>query len=160
MTQVETATVIQNNEQFVNASYNGMTILVDQYDGYINATQFCQQYSNQFRSLIKYDRWKDYIKAEIDVALPEIISSGSLMYSIDKGIANDFKVELIKQDIDGKYYKVRRLHKNTSFNQVIKDTLNKRGINMKKLSFTIPNEQDDAEIMNLIRQTVTERSIH
>ncbi|KAA6369193.1 MAG: hypothetical protein EZS28_035278, partial [Streblomastix strix] len=105
MTQVETATVIQNNEQFVNASYNGMTILVRQSDGYINVSQFCYQYSKQFRSLIKQDRWKDYIKAETDelsatlIRAPEINDegqpdknlSGSLMYSIDKGYANDFK---------------------------------------------------------------------
>ncbi|KAA6398998.1 MAG: hypothetical protein EZS28_005470, partial [Streblomastix strix] len=91
MTQVETATVIQNNEQFVNASYNGMTILVRQSDGYINVSQFCYQYSKQFRSLIKQDRWKDHIKAEIDERQPERNLLGLLMYSIDKGYANDFK---------------------------------------------------------------------
>ncbi|KAA6360910.1 MAG: hypothetical protein EZS28_043563 [Streblomastix strix] len=208
MTQVETATVIQNNEQFVCASYNGMTILVRQSDGYINVTQFCQQYSKQFRSLIKQDRWKDYIKAEIDEGQPERNLSGPLMYSIDKGFANDFKgyyvhpilINYIAIWISPKYAvnirkkmdsinensqqthtnfeaNVNRIieqlqRENTDYsniiqhmepitiNHVTKDVLNERGIKMKKLSFTIPNEQDDTEIMDLIRQTVTQRSIH
>ncbi|KAA6375480.1 MAG: hypothetical protein EZS28_028993 [Streblomastix strix] len=265
MTQVETATVIQKNEQFVNASYNGMTILVRQSDGYINVSQIYYQYSKQFRSLIKQDRWKDYIKAEIDEGQPDKNLSGPLMYSIDKGYANDFKgyyvhpilinyiaiwispkyavtvrkimvsinensqqthttfeantsrlieqlqrentdysntiqqmvprlvpqdkqydyiysVELINEDIDGRYQKVHRLHKNSinkyplieqrstiyinnlpiavTINHAIKDMLNQRGIIMKNLGFTIPNDQDVDEIMNQIRQIITERSIH
>ncbi|KAA6363961.1 MAG: hypothetical protein EZS28_040510, partial [Streblomastix strix] len=91
MTQVKTATILQNDVQFINASYNGMTILVRQSDGYINATQFCEQYSRQFRQLIKSDRWKDYLKAESEVDQPEQKRSGSLMYLIDKGYANDLK---------------------------------------------------------------------
>ncbi|KAA6320167.1 MAG: hypothetical protein EZS28_054722, partial [Streblomastix strix] len=47
-----------------------------------------------------------------------------------------------------------------TINHVIKDMLQQRGIVMKNLGFTIPNDQDVNEIMNQIRQTITERSIH
>ncbi|KAA6362271.1 MAG: hypothetical protein EZS28_042202 [Streblomastix strix] len=96
MTQVDTATVMQNNEQFVCASYIGMTILIRQSDGYINVTQFCQQYSKQIMPLIKQDRWKDYIKAESEENKPELISSESFMYIIDKVYAIDFKVYYVQ----------------------------------------------------------------
>ncbi|KAA6366091.1 MAG: hypothetical protein EZS28_038382 [Streblomastix strix] len=100
----------------------------------------------------------------------------------DKQYDYIYSIELINEDIDGKYYKVHRLHKNSinkcpaiaqrstvyidnlpiavTINHDVKDMLNDRGIKMKKLSFTIPSDQDDTEIMNLIRQTVTQRSIH
>ncbi|KAA6387817.1 MAG: hypothetical protein EZS28_016652 [Streblomastix strix] len=54
----------------------------------------------------------------------------------DKQYDYIYSVELINEDIDG------------------------RGIIMKNLGFTIPNDQDVDEIMNQIRQTITERSIH
>ncbi|KAA6387130.1 MAG: hypothetical protein EZS28_017346 [Streblomastix strix] len=54
----------------------------------------------------------------------------------DKQYDYIYSVELINEDIDG------------------------RGILMKNLGFTIPNDQDVDEIMNQIRQTITERSIH
>ncbi|KAA6321993.1 MAG: hypothetical protein EZS28_054484, partial [Streblomastix strix] len=91
MIQVDTTTILQNDVQFINASYNGMTILVRQSDGYINATQFCEQYDKQFRALIKLDRWKDYIQAEIEEGRSERNLSHPLIDIITKGYANDLK---------------------------------------------------------------------
>ncbi|KAA6369062.1 MAG: hypothetical protein EZS28_035412 [Streblomastix strix] len=258
MTQVETATILQNDEQFINASYNGMTILVRQSDGYINATQFCEQYNKRFRRLLITDHWKDYIKAETDELIeqsqniqitdekkPASKKAGSLvMYIIDKGYANDLKgyyvhprlinyiaicispkytvtvrkimdsinensqqthttfeantsrlveqlqreitdydntiqqmtprlvpqdkqydyiysVELINEDIDGRStIYINNLPIAVTINHVIKDMLQQRGIIMKNLGFTIPIDQDVDAIMNQIRQTITERTIH
>ncbi|KAA6359542.1 MAG: hypothetical protein EZS28_044930, partial [Streblomastix strix] len=108
MTQVETATILQNDVQFINASYNGMTILVHQSDGYINATQFCEQYNKRFRNLLQNEQWRQYLieetnelrcagipagslKAEIEEGRSERNLSHPLMYIIDKGYANDLK---------------------------------------------------------------------
>ncbi|KAA6360960.1 MAG: hypothetical protein EZS28_043513 [Streblomastix strix] len=219
MTQVETASILQNDVQFINVSYNGMTILVRQSDGYINATQFCEQYGKQFRSLIKYDKWKDYIKAESEEGQPELNISGSFMYIIDKGYANDLKgyyvhpilINYIAIWISPKYaVTVRKImdsinensqQTHTTFEvntsrlleqlqreninysntiqqmeprlvpqdkqydyiysvELINEDIDGRGIIMKNLGFTIPNDQDVDEIMNQIRQTITERSIY
>ncbi|KAA6373716.1 MAG: hypothetical protein EZS28_030758 [Streblomastix strix] len=175
--------------------------------------------NKQFRSLIKQDRWKDYIKAEIDEGQPDKNLSGSLMYSIDKGYANDFKgyyvhpilINYIAICISPKYaVTVRKImdsinensqqthttfeantsrlieqlqRENTDYSntiqqmtprlvpqdkqydyiysvELINEDIDGKGIIMKNLGFTIPNDQDVDEIMNQIRQTITERSIN
>ncbi|KAA6373430.1 MAG: hypothetical protein EZS28_031041, partial [Streblomastix strix] len=85
MTQVETTTILQNDEQFIIASYNGMTILVRQSDGYINATQFCDQYNKRFRRLLITGHWKDYIKAETDELIEQ---SQNMQITDEKGFAS------------------------------------------------------------------------
>ncbi|KAA6372528.1 MAG: hypothetical protein EZS28_031944 [Streblomastix strix] len=91
MAQVETTTEIQNNEQFKIVSYNGMNIMICQSDGFVNATQFCDQYKKNFRRLIKSIHWREYLDEELKDFECEPNGSDHIMYVINKGFDNKFK---------------------------------------------------------------------
>ncbi|KAA6369670.1 MAG: hypothetical protein EZS28_034803 [Streblomastix strix] len=79
----------------------------------------------------------------------------------DKQYDYIYSVELINEDIDGRStIYINNLPIAVTINHVIKNMLQQRGIIMKNLGFTIPTDQDVDTIMNQIRQTITERSIH
>ncbi|KAA6359622.1 MAG: hypothetical protein EZS28_044851, partial [Streblomastix strix] len=90
MAQVETTTEIQNNEQFKIVSYNGMNIMIRQSDGFVNATQFCDQYKKDFRRLVKSIHWREYLDEELKDFECEPNGSDYIMYSINKGFDNKF----------------------------------------------------------------------
>ncbi|KAA6366506.1 MAG: hypothetical protein EZS28_037967 [Streblomastix strix] len=244
-TQDNTTSQSQSNETFNSASYNGMTILIRQSDGYINATQFCDQYNKRFRNLLRNEQWRQYLIEETNELSSAQIRAHEIIDDItNKGYANEYRgyyvhpnlinyiaawispkyavyvrkimdsinensqqthttfeantsrlveqlqreitdydntiqqmtprlvpqdkqydyiysVELINEDIDGRStIYINNLPIAVTINHVIKDMLQQRGIIMKNLGFTIPIDQDVTEIMNQIRQTITERSIH
>ncbi|KAA6360959.1 MAG: hypothetical protein EZS28_043514, partial [Streblomastix strix] len=92
MEQVKTTTQTSTNETFINASYNGMNILMRKSDGYINATQFCDQYYKRFRNLLRKEQWRDYLVEETkDLSSARIRAHGLIDEDTNKGYTNEYR---------------------------------------------------------------------
>jgi hypothetical protein len=51
-----------NGENFIESSYNEISILIREKDGFVNASQICKQQGRDFKELIRNKQWIDYIK--------------------------------------------------------------------------------------------------
>ncbi|KAA6359501.1 MAG: hypothetical protein EZS28_044972 [Streblomastix strix] len=65
--------------------------MIRQSDGFVNATQFCDQYKKNFRRLIKNIHWREYLDEELKDFECEPNGSDHIMYSINIGFDNKFK---------------------------------------------------------------------
>ena len=61
MTTLNTAKIESNNETFTRSDYNGVSILIRDKDGYINATKIAKDNDKQKRlnEYFKSDKWKE-----------------------------------------------------------------------------------------------------
>jgi hypothetical protein len=58
----EHSTINENNETFTIQTYNGISVMKRNKDGYINATKLCRGGNKDFRTFLKTKRWSE-IKA-------------------------------------------------------------------------------------------------
>ena len=59
---MENTTIKCNGETFTRSDYNGISILIRDADGYVNATKLCNNYGKEFRQYKRYDEWKEIIE--------------------------------------------------------------------------------------------------
>ena len=60
---IEQQIIKSNDESFTRGTYNGISIIVREKDGFINATHMCNQFSRRFRNILENKSWKQYIEA-------------------------------------------------------------------------------------------------
>lgn len=87
---------IENVEhEFINGTYNGISVIKDKSSGFVNATSFCNQFDKKFRKIYENHSWQEYIKAfENEYYLSEQSTSrNSDMWSfkLNKDIPDKFK---------------------------------------------------------------------
>ena len=63
MNKVEQSKINCNNETFTRGTYNGISVLIRDKDGYINATDMCNQLNKRFRKIFENHAWQQYFEA-------------------------------------------------------------------------------------------------
>ncbi|KAA6356406.1 MAG: hypothetical protein EZS28_048066 [Streblomastix strix] len=129
---------------------------------------------SQLQFLYPYRNIEQKIKADNERQLEQDKIEQQMKADYDKKLKKDdikYIDETIYSVIEGEpqskltYDEIQQMRRKleTELRQTLKenkDMLQQRGIKMKNLGFTIPTDQDVDVIMNQIRQTITERSIH
>ena len=87
---------IENVEhEFINGTYNGISVIKDKSSGFVNATSFCNQFDKKFRKIFENHSWQEYIKAfENEYYLSEQTTSrnsGMWSFKLNKDIPDKFK---------------------------------------------------------------------
>jgi FtsZ-binding cell division protein ZapB len=54
-------TISCNNETFIDSSYNGISLLRHEEDGYINASRLCRERGKEFTKFIRLKEWNEII---------------------------------------------------------------------------------------------------
>lgn len=87
---VEQSTISCNNETFTRGSYNGISVIRRDSDGFINATDMCKQFGKRFAKINENHAWLQYLEAFKSkyYGLPEM---GDLTYILRKGYINDLQ---------------------------------------------------------------------
>ena len=62
MVGVDKEVYVANNEYFVKSSYNGISVIIREKDGYINATSLCNQFGKRLKKLFENQSWKEYLQ--------------------------------------------------------------------------------------------------
>ena len=91
---VEQKIIISNNEKFVNGSYNGISVLIRELDGFINATKLCKQFKkNRIHKLFENQSWKEYLNEfKHEYYREEVVpNSGEQIYELKKGYINEIR---------------------------------------------------------------------
>ena len=57
---VEQMTITCNGENFIRGTYNGIAVLIREKDGFINATDMCNQFNKRFRKIFENHSWQAY----------------------------------------------------------------------------------------------------
>ena len=52
-----------NNETFTRGTYNGISVIIRDKDGFINATEMCNQFDKKFRKIFENHTWQAYLEA-------------------------------------------------------------------------------------------------
>ena len=60
---VEKQTITANGETFKRGTYNGISVLIREKDGFINATEMCNQFNKRFRKINENHAWQAYYEA-------------------------------------------------------------------------------------------------
>ncbi|KAK8840447.1 hypothetical protein M9Y10_030652 [Tritrichomonas musculus] len=93
---VEECKITINDETFTKGTYNGISIIIRDKDGFINATDMCNQFNKRFRKLFENHSWQEYF----NVFSCEYTrgpnsggcsDDGEFMYQINKGIPDKLK---------------------------------------------------------------------
>ena len=84
-----------NDETFTRGTYNGISVIIRDKDGFINATDMCNQFNKKFRKMFENLAWQAYY-AEFKREYTTCRNSGEcsddeFLYTINKGIPNDLK---------------------------------------------------------------------
>ncbi len=90
MNKVDQLKIKCNNETFTRGTYNGISVIIRDKDGYINATDMCKQFNRRFAKINENHSWQQYFeafKAEYYV-LPEM---GEPIYVLKKGYTNEIR---------------------------------------------------------------------
>ena len=75
-----------NENQFALTTYNGLKVIVNEKDGYYNATNLCGQCGKEFRQYTRYQEWDEviaYFTKNNDGVIPS--------YIIHEGIPREFQ---------------------------------------------------------------------
>ena len=83
---VEQMTITCNGENFIRGTYNGIAVLIREKDGFINATDMCNQFNKRFRKIFENHSWQAYY----EVFRNEYYGSpgmGDPLYLLKKGFA-------------------------------------------------------------------------
>ena len=84
---VEQQKIECNGESFTRGTYNGISVIIRDRDGFINATEMCEQFNKRFRKINENHAWLSYLEAfkhEYSVNSDEQFS-----YVINKGIKKE-----------------------------------------------------------------------
>lgn len=87
---VEQQTISCNNETFTRGTYNGISVIRRDRDGFINATDMCKQFNKRFAKINENHAWLAYLEAfrAKYYGLPEM---GDLTYLLRKGYINELQ---------------------------------------------------------------------
>ena len=82
-----------NGESFTRGTYNGISVIIRDKDGYINATEMCRQFGKRFAKINENHAWQEYYKEfqREYSALPElgVHRPTSFSYQINKGLSTN-----------------------------------------------------------------------
>lgn len=128
---VEQQKIECNNESFTRGTYNGISVIIRDKDGFINATHMCQQFNKRFRKIFENHAFQQYLKVfkEIYCACP--ISGGQEIepiFQLNKGIPTKYN-ELRGSYVDKRlinYIAIWASPEYAVYVGVIMDTINER----------------------------------
>jgi vacuolar-type H+-ATPase subunit I/STV1 len=66
------ATITENNETFTRGVYNGISILIRDKDGYVNAGRLCRDAGKDLSDYTKHDKFQKILKYWIENEAPEV----------------------------------------------------------------------------------------
>ena len=83
------------NKSFTKGTYNGISVIFNDEDGFINATEMCSQFNKRFRKIFENHAWQEYFKAfscEYSTRPDKGgWSNDEFMYKINQGIPDKYK---------------------------------------------------------------------
>ena len=92
---VETLKIKFDNETFTRGTYNGISVIIRDKDGFINATHMCEQFNKRFRKLNDNQSWRAYFDEFKRVYTNSPNSGGcsdeEFMYRLHAGIPDSQK---------------------------------------------------------------------
>ena len=94
MSNVEQSTISCNNETFTRGTYNGISIIKRDSDGFINGTHLCNQFGKRFRKIFENHSWQTYLdtfKARFYSDEEVRRNSGGPIYELKRGMTNDLR---------------------------------------------------------------------
>ena len=86
---VEQSIIECNDETFTRGTYNGISVIRRDKDGFINATDMCKQFGKRFAKINENHAWQAYLvafKAHY-YALPEMGEQENFMYQLNQGFS-------------------------------------------------------------------------
>ena len=86
---VEQSYITACGEKFVNGSYNGISILIREKDGYVNATKLCNQFRKEFRHIKRNQSWHEFYNEFVKEYVGRD-KNPDLIYELKKGFSNDY----------------------------------------------------------------------
>ena len=147
-TQVEKQQFNSNNETFVTGTYHGISILIRESDGFVNATKLCSQFKTnngeqiRYRNITQNDTWNEFFdtyKEELGVAG----KTAALVYELRHGFSDKYTGQYIHpQLINGLICLISP--KYMIYVSKIMDILNER--------IQITNEKNEELIKNLQKE--------
>ena len=90
---VEQLKISINGYSFTRGTYNGIKVIFHDKDGFINATQMCQQFNKRFRKIFENHSFQQYFKTfkAIYYACPEKGGQEKQpIYQLNKGISTKY----------------------------------------------------------------------
>ena len=60
---VEQLEIENNGEKFKRGTYNGISVIIHEKTGFINATDMCNQFKKRFRKIFENHAWQQYFEA-------------------------------------------------------------------------------------------------
>ena len=60
--KAECTTITENNEEFIQSTYNGISVYQRKKDGFINVTKLCFDGGRDFRTFKRSKRWNEIIQ--------------------------------------------------------------------------------------------------
>ena len=62
MNNVDQLKITPNKETFTRGTYNKISVIIRDADGFINATKMCDQFNTRFRKLFQNRAWQVYLE--------------------------------------------------------------------------------------------------
>lgn len=87
-----------NNETFTRGTYNGISVIIRDKDGFINGTHLCNQFNKRFRKIFENHAWQTYLEA-FKAEYYDRPNSGEPIYELKKGMTNDLRGSYIDSRI-------------------------------------------------------------
>ena len=94
----EHSTIIENDEEFVQITYNAVSIYQRKKDGYINATKLCSDAGRDFRTLKRSKRWNDIINYYLSNEISKDVQNCTPLYELKKSY-NQMQGQYITPDL-------------------------------------------------------------
>ena len=145
---VEHLKITFNNESFTKGTYNGIKVIIHDKDGFINATDMCNQFNKRFRKIFENHSWQQYYSTfkRINTTSPEKggCSDDEFIYQLNKGIP-DSKKELRGSYVDKRlinYIAIWASREYAVYVGLIMDSINEKvheNLNEKQLADTVEN---------------------
>lgn len=90
---VEQYKITCNEETYTRGTYNGISVIIHDTDGFINATDMCKQFNKRFAKINENHSWQAYYQAFLNeyYALRKMGGQGKqAMYLVNKGIPTKY----------------------------------------------------------------------
>ena len=79
------STITENNEQFLKATYNGISIFVREKDGFINVTKLCGDGGRDFHTFRRGNRFRSILEYYEKFEVPKDRQNCRPLYELKKG---------------------------------------------------------------------------
>ena len=87
---VEQSIIECNGETFTRGTYNGISVIIHDSDGFINATSMCKQFGRKFAKINENHAWLAYLE-RFEQEYSTIPEMGGWSYQLNKGIPDKLK---------------------------------------------------------------------